>query len=146
MDMNTFLQALRGLNPRLYTPPLLESLPGYDQPGSVPNDNGHYFFDIVFPEIVDVSERHERYERPLEEALQAAKIGHVDGGGTAFIGYSEVFVVATDAMRCLETIVAVLVDCDPPIGTKIVYDIEDNEYAILEYTGDSWRFIHRDAS
>lgn len=145
MSMKTVRKAIRGPNSKSYVPPRLESLPGYMEPGLIRNDNGQHYFDIIFPEIIDAGERHDRYERPLDEALQAEEIGHVDGGGTAFIGYSEIFVVAFDAKCCLETLVVVLVDCDPPIGTAVLYDIEENDCAALEYTGDSWRFIHRDA-
>lgn len=44
--------------------------------------DGHYFFYVRIPENVGPVERGNRYEDPLHDALTAAKLGKVTGGGS----------------------------------------------------------------
>jgi hypothetical protein len=46
------------------------------------HERGHFFFYVRIPEDVQPIERGERYEDPLQAALDAEDLGEVTGGGS----------------------------------------------------------------
>ena len=72
-------------------------------------EDGRYFFYVRIPEPLGPLERGERYEEPLQEALSAADLGEVTGGGSQLgegdsIAYCGLDDVVTDRDRGLALI------------------------------------------
>lgn len=72
-------------------------------------EDGHYFFYVRIPESLGPLERGDCYEDPLQQALAAAELGEVTGGGSQLgegntIAYCGLDVVVTDRDRGLELI------------------------------------------
>ena len=87
-------------------------------------DRGRFFFYIRIPEPLYPAERGEKYEEPLAEALRAAQLGKVNGGGQQLgegnsIVYCGVDVILTERVRGLEVLREVLPRLGAPAGTVI---------------------------
>ena len=87
-------------------------------------ERGDFFFFIRIPEPLYPEERGEKYEEPIAEALRAAELGEVTGGGQQLgegksIAYCGVDVELTDRTRGLELLREVLVRLGAPATTVI---------------------------
>ncbi len=87
-------------------------------------DRGLFFFHIRIPEPLYPKQRGEKYEEPLTEALRAARLGKVNGGGQQLgegntIVYCGVDVVLRERVRGLALLREVLNRLGAPRGTVI---------------------------
>jgi hypothetical protein len=87
-------------------------------------DEGKHFFYVRIPGNVQPIERYDRFEAPLDTALEEAGIGSVTGGGSQMaegstVEYCGLDVVVTDRARGIEIIRRVLQACDCPQGAVI---------------------------
>ncbi len=87
-------------------------------------DRGLFFFYIRIPEALTPHERGERYEDPLAEALAAAALGEVTGGGQQLgpgnsIVYCGVDVEVQERVRGLEVLREVLIRLGAPADTIV---------------------------
>jgi hypothetical protein len=87
-------------------------------------DRGQFFFYIRIPEPLYPEERGEKYEEPIAEALRAARLGKVSGGGQQLgedksIVYFAVDVELRQRGRGLGVLRAILARLGAPTGTVI---------------------------
>ncbi len=73
------------------------------------SERGEFFFYVRIPEDLQPLARGDRYENPLQDALAAADMGEVTGGGSQLgegtsIEYCGIDVVVRDRARRLELI------------------------------------------
>jgi hypothetical protein len=84
-----------------------------------------YFFEIVFDESFLGFERQEQFEVPLDQALQAAGLGEVTGGGGGAQG-SNIDVEVGDPERGLALIREILISVGAPNSTRIIQHEPEN--------------------
>jgi hypothetical protein len=87
-------------------------------------DRGEFFFYVRIPGDVQPLERGERYEDPLQAALNAEDLGEVTGGGSQMgegksVAFCGLDVVVRDRDRGLALIRAVMRQLGAPPGTVI---------------------------
>ncbi len=96
--------------------------------------NSQRFIYVMIPGDIQPLVRGERFEDPLDDALQAVELGNVSGGGSqlddpypdgrprvAFCGI-DIDVVERD--RALDVVRGKLTELDAPEGTEIHYTVE----------------------
>jgi hypothetical protein len=93
-------------------------------------DRGWFFFYIRIPEPLYPEERGEKYEEPIAEALRAANLGRVTGGGQQLgegnsIVYCGVDVELSERVQGLQLLRQVLVNLGAPAATVIEEFIPD---------------------
>jgi hypothetical protein len=98
-------------------------------------DDG-FFVYVEIPEALDPFSRGEYYEDPLSDALEAAGLGEVTGGGTAFsddrgISSVGIDVDLTEWDRGLALVRETLERCGVPRGTRLFFP-RDGEEQIWE--------------
>jgi hypothetical protein len=86
--------------------------------------DGDHFFYVKIPGNIQPIERGERFEDPLQDALEAADLGEVTGGGSQLaegggIEYCGINVVVSDRERGLALIVATMRKLEAPQGTVV---------------------------
>jgi hypothetical protein len=87
-------------------------------------ERGHFFFYVRIPGDIQPIERGERFEDPLQAALDAEDLGEVTGGGSQMregktVEFCGLDVEVTDRDRGLQIIREVMRRSDPPPGTVI---------------------------
>ena len=87
-------------------------------------EDGKHFFYVRIPENIGPLDRGDRYEDPLQEALTAAKLGEVTGGGSQLgdgnsVEYCGIDIVATDRERALALILETMQSLGAPSSTVI---------------------------
>jgi hypothetical protein len=87
-------------------------------------DRGEFFFYVRIPEDLQPIARGDRYEDPLQEALDAANVGQVTGGGSQLgegtsIEYCGIDVVVRDRDRGLELICSEMRRLHAPRATVV---------------------------
>ena len=87
-------------------------------------DEGKHFFYVRIPGNIEPLERGDRFEDPLDAALEEAGIGSVSGGGSQMgegstVEYCGLDVVVTDRERGIEIIRRVLQASECPQGAVI---------------------------
>jgi hypothetical protein len=87
-------------------------------------ERGKVFFYVRIPEDVQAVGPGERYENPLQDALDAADLGEVTGGGSErsegkSITFCGLDVEVRDRDRALALIISVLRGLNAPLGTTI---------------------------
>jgi hypothetical protein len=88
------------------------------------SERGEFFFYVRIPEDLQPLARGDRYEDPLQEALAAADIGEVTGGGSQLgegtsIEYCGIDVVVRQRDRGLELIRSVMRRLRAPRATVV---------------------------
>jgi hypothetical protein len=88
------------------------------------DERGHFFFYIRIPGNIQPIERGERFEDPLQAALDKEKLGEVTGGGSQMgegktVEFCGLDVEVTDRDRGLQIIREVMRRLDAPSGTVI---------------------------
>lgn len=105
-------------------------------------DRGEFFLFLRIPEPLRPEDRGERYEDPIDEALQTAGLGRVVGGGQQLgpggtIAYCGVDVVLIERVRGLELIREILVQLNAPPATVIEEFLPRfTEHSLVEPPGD----------
>jgi hypothetical protein len=84
----------------------------------------NHFLLIKIPQALDPMQREEKYAEPLQEALEGANVGFVNGGGTKTnadnrILYCYLDVELTDLRVGQELIANCLHQCGAPEGTTV---------------------------
>jgi hypothetical protein len=103
-------------------------------------DRGEFFY-VRIPEPLYPQERGEKYEEPLTEALMAAQVGEIIGGGQQLgvgdtIAYCGVDVVLYERIRGLEVLREALGRLGAPAGTVIEEFVpEFQEHPLTEPDG-----------
>ncbi len=88
-------------------------------------ERGRFFFYVRIPGDIQPILRGERFEEPLQAALEAADLGEVSGGGSQLAGrgkeieFCGLDVEVTDRERGLSLIREVMHRLDAPRGTVI---------------------------
>jgi hypothetical protein len=87
-------------------------------------DRGEFFFFVRIPEPLYPEARGEKYQEPLAEAVRAAGLGKVVGGGQQLgdgntVVYCGVDVILSERVRGLELLREVLPRLGAPVGTVI---------------------------
>jgi hypothetical protein len=88
-------------------------------------ERNHFFFYVRIPGDIQPIERAERFEDPLQAALDAASLGEVSGGGSQLAGQGKEIefcgldVEVTDRDRGLQLIREVMRRLRAPPGTVI---------------------------
>ena len=88
------------------------------------HERGHFFFYVRIPGDIQPIERGERFEDPLQAALDAEDLGEVTGGGSQMgegktVAFCGLDVEVTDRERGLHVIRQVMRRLDAPPGTVI---------------------------
>jgi hypothetical protein len=105
------------------------------------------FVYVLIPEALEPMDRGERYEDPLQEALDATGLGDVSGGGSLLsaprpdgsriIESCGIDVDLTDLTRGLELLRSTLPGLGIPIGTQLQYTVA-GESLLDELGSDGW--------
>jgi len=87
-------------------------------------ERGHFFFYVRIPGDIQPIERGERFEDPLQAALNAEDVGEVTGGGSQMgegktVEFCGLDVEVIDRDRGLQIIRKVMRRLDAPCGTVI---------------------------
>jgi hypothetical protein len=87
-------------------------------------ERGEFFFYVRIPDALQPLDRGDRYEDPLQDALDAADIGKVTGGGSQLgegtsIEYCGIDVVVRDRDRGLELICSEMRTLGAPRATVV---------------------------
>ena len=87
-------------------------------------ERGHFFFYVRIPGNIQPIERGERFEDPLQAALDKEKLGEVTGGGSQMgegktVEFSGLDVEVTDHDKGLQIIREVMRRLNAPSGTVI---------------------------
>ena len=87
-------------------------------------ERGHFFFYVRIPGNIQPIERGERFEDPLQAALEKEKLGEVTGGGSQMgegktVEFCGLDVEVTDRDRGLRLIREVMRRLNAPPGTVI---------------------------
>lgn len=77
------------------------------------HSEGSHFLYVRIPGDIQPLEREERFERPLEVALQASGLGSVTGGGSQLgegttVEYCGLDVVVNDRLRAIQLVCSVM--------------------------------------
>ncbi|HYX52908.1 MAG TPA: hypothetical protein VE783_05610 [Candidatus Limnocylindrales bacterium] len=101
---------------------------------SINKDNPLFVF-VIMPGDIDVEDRWNNFQDPLDEALTKADLGCVTGGGSADGGeddlaepFSGVDVDLYDAAKGIEFLRQELVRLKAPPGTIMTYELEGREW------------------
>src|SRR5437588_2961708 len=87
-------------------------------------ERGHFFFYVRIPGNIQPIERGERFEDPLQAALEKEKLGEVTGGGSQMgegktVEFCGLDVEVTDRDKGLRIIRQIMRRLDAPPGTMI---------------------------
>lgn len=87
-------------------------------------EDGKHFYYVRIPEDIGPLERGDRYEDPLQEALTAAGLGEITGGGSQLgecntVEYCGIDVVVTERTRALALIRETMLRLGAPPATVI---------------------------
>lgn len=101
---------------------------------SINKDNPLFVF-VIMPGDMDVEDRYNNFQDPLDEALTKADLGCVTGGGSADGGeddleepFSGVDVDLYDAAKGIEFLRQELARLQAPPGTIMTYELEGREW------------------
>jgi hypothetical protein len=88
------------------------------------HERGHFFFYVRIPGNIQPIERGERFEDPLQAALEKEKVGEVTGGGSQMgegktVEFCGLDVEVTDRDKGLRLIREVMRRLNAPAGTVI---------------------------
>ncbi len=102
------------------------------------NQSNPLFVYIKIPEDIHPVERGERFEDPLQEALEQENLGTISGGGSLLsapdenghrvIEYCGIDVDLYDAPRGLALLRRELVRLKAPEGTTLLYELDGREW------------------
>ncbi len=105
-------------------------------PISAINKDNPLFMFVIMPGDMDVEDRYNKFQYPLDEALTKADLGAVTGGGSADVAednpeetaFSGVDVDLYDAAKGIDFLRHELARLQAPPGTIMTYELEGREW------------------